>query len=436
MANNMLPTAPPVRATLREAAVLRRAESRCWAVRFIAQRARVMPVGPTPGPSGSAASGHVQPWLIPFGVITMAGVGAGILAEGLPAGVAGARTVGLLTVGAVLLAVALSARIRDPRVVVPALVGVGLCGAGLDWPQSDGPGLVASYFALASLAFRASRRTALLAGTVVVVAVTAAEAHESANLATRVLAVAIGTVLLFITAAFAAFSLDARRRAEELLAREAAAREAREQAAAMAERSRLARELHDVLAHSLSGLCMQLDGARMLATSMGAGDRLVDQLTGAHQLAQNGMLNARRALQMLRGDEIFSPARLPDLITETAAASDIPITFRVEGTPRSLDPEAGLGIYRTVQEALTNVTKHAGRGARVAVLLAWAADRVEVSVADSGGDGVDAGLLSTGFGLTSMAERAALQGGRLVAGPTDAGFMVHLWLPISPDAGP
>ena len=79
--------------------------------------------------------------------------------------------IGLFTIGAALLAVALSERIRDLRVVVPALVGVGLCGAALDWPYSDGPGFVAGYVALAGLAFRAPRRTAVLAGTVVVVAV-------------------------------------------------------------------------------------------------------------------------------------------------------------------------------------------------------------------------------------------------------------------------
>ena len=341
--------------------------------------------------------------------------------------------IGLFTIGAALLAVALSERIRNLRVVVPALVGVGLCGAALDWPYSDGPGFVAGYVALAGLAFRAPRRTAVLAGTVVVVAVTAAEAHESANPATSVLAVALGAGIFFTTSAFAAFSRDARHRAEHLLAQESAARDAREQAAALAERSRLARELHDVLAHSLAGLSMQLEGARMLAISTGAGDRLVDQITSAHRLAQTGMLNARRALEMLRGDEIPGPARLPGLISETASASGIPITFRVDGAQRPLGPEAGLTIYRTVQEALTNVAKHAGRGAQVTVLISWAADRVDVSVADSGGDGVDAGLLSNGFGLTSMAERAVLQGGRLDAGPSDGGFTVHLQLPIHPD---
>jgi signal transduction histidine kinase len=372
-------------------------------------------------------------WLVPLGVIMMVGVAAGTLTDGLPAGAAGARTVAVFIVGAILLAVALSERIRDLRVVVPALVGVGLCGAGLDWPQSDGPGFVAGYIALAGLAFRAPRRTALLAGTVVVIAVTAAESHESANPAGSVLAVALGAGLLFITSTFAAFSSDARRRAEDLLAHEAAAREAREQAVALAERSRLARELHDVLAHSLSGLSVQLESARILALGTGADARLVDQIASAHRLAQGGMLNAKRAMQLLRAEEIPSPARLPDLISETASASGIPITFQVDGTQRPLAPEAGLTIYRTVQEALTNVAKHAGRGARVAVRLAWTPEHVEVSVADSGGDGVGAGLLSTGFGLTSMAERAALQGGRLDAGPSDRGFTVRLRLPVRPE---
>ena len=91
-------------------------------------------------------------------------------------------------------------------------------------------------------------------------------------------------------------------------------------------------------------------------------------------------------------------------------------------------------VYRVVQEALTNVAEHAGRGARVTVRLVWASGGVEVSIADRGGDGVDAGLPSGGFGLTSMAERAELQGGRLSAGHSDGGFAVHLWLPARPPA--
>jgi len=110
----------------------------------------------------------------------------------------------------------------------------------------------------------------------------------------------------------------------------------------------------------------------------------------------------------------------------------IPVTLEVYGAPRPLDGEAGLTLYRVVQEALTNVAKHAGRGARVTVRLSWAPGSVEVSIVDSGGDGVDADLPSSGCGLTGMVERVTLIGGRLRAGPSDGGFTVHLWLPADP----
>jgi signal transduction histidine kinase len=117
-------------------------------------------------------------------------------------------------------------------------------------------------------------------------------------------------------------------------------------------------------------------------------------------------------------------------VTDTALSMRIPIDFQVDGEPWPLRPEAELAAYRTVQEALTNVAKHAGRGARVRVGLSWAPDCLDISVADSGGDGADAGLVSTGLGLTSMAERAALHGGQLTAGPAGDGFTVRLRLPI------
>jgi len=134
---------------------------------------------------------------------------------------------------------------------------------------------------------------------------------------------------------------------------------------------------------------------------------------------------------MLRDDEPPGPASLPRLVSETAAALGIPIALEVDGVPRTLDPEAGLMLYRVVQEALTNVAKHAGRGARVTVRLAWTPGGVEVSVVDRGGDGTGVDLPSGGFGLTGMSERAALRGGRLRASRSDDGFAVCLWLPSS-----
>jgi len=189
--------------------------------------------------------------------------------------------------------------------------------------------------ALAGLALRAPKWIAILAGTPVVIAIAIADGRDSANPASAVLAVALGAGFLFGTSALTAFSRNAHRRAEALLTQEAAIREVREQMAAMAERSRLARELHDVLAHSLSGLAVQLEAARLLAVTTAADQRLVDQISSARKLAQSGLLDARRALQTLRQDEIPGPARLPYLVAETASALGIPVTLQATGTPRS-----------------------------------------------------------------------------------------------------
>jgi signal transduction histidine kinase len=380
----------------------------------------------------AVTSRDIRTWLFPLAMITMIGVAAGILATGLPMGRAGAATVVMLVLAAALSVVALSKRVRDPRLVVPALVGVGLCGAGLDWQTEGAPGFIAGYVSLMGLALRTPRRVAIVAGIPVVAAIAAEETYLSANPATTILAVLSASGLLFITSAFAAISLDARQHAEMLLAQEAATGEARRRAAALAERSRLARDLHDVLAHSLSALAVQLEATRLTAISTGAGTKLVGQVASARKLTSIGMLEARRALQLLREGETPGPASLPGLVSETAVALGIPITLEVHGAPRPLSGDAGLTLYRVVQEALTNVAKHAGRGARVTVWLAWTADGVEASVVDSGGDGVDAGLPSSGCGLAGMAERAALIGGRLHAARSDGGFAVRLWLPAGP----
>ena len=381
---------------------------------------RLLPVG--------AAARELGSWLAPLLLIAIAGVGGAILAGGLPAGGAGPGTVVLLGIAAVLSAAGLSSRIGSRRVAVPALVTVGLCGAGLDL-LADGLGYVIGYMAVAGLALRTPPRVAVLAGSPVVAAIAAVEAAEAANPAATSLAVLSAFGFLFTISEFAAVSLGARRQAEALLAQETAAGEAREQAAALSERSRLARDLHDVLAHSLSVLAVQLEAARLTAITEAAGANLVGQITSAHKQTCAGILNARRALAMLRDDEPPGPASLPGLVSETAAALGIPIALEIDGVPRALDPEAGLMLYRVVQEALANVAKHAGRGVRVTVRLAWEPGGVEVSVVDSGGDGTGVALPPGGFGLTGMSERAALRGGRLRAGRSDDGFAVRLWLP-------
>lgn len=385
--------------------------------------------------SASAAT-NIDGWLAPTAVVTIIGVGAGVLAEGFPAGAAGAATFAQLLVAAALSAVALSPRVRDLRLTVPALVGIGLCGAGLDL-QADGPGFIASYVSLMGLGLRTPRRIALLAGIPVVAAISFEETYQSANPASTVLAVVFGSGLLFVTAAFAAVSLDGRQQAEALLAQEAATSQARQRAAALAERYRLARDLHDVLAHNLSALAVQLEAARLTAIGLGAGATIVDQVGAARKLACIGMLESRRVLLLLREGETPDADSLPELVSETSALLGIPVVLQAHGTPCPLGPGAGVALYRVAQESLTNVAKHAGRGAEVIVRLAWAPDGVQMSVTDRGGDGIDSGLPSSGSGVSGMAERVALIGGRLETGPTGDGFSVHLWLPSCPqEQGP
>jgi signal transduction histidine kinase len=137
-------------------------------------------------------------------------------------------------------------------------------------------------------------------------------------------------------------------------------------------------------------------------------------------------------VRALRRDELPGVAQLPRLVSDTASALGVPVTVRVDGAPRSLAPEAALTAYRTVQEALTNVARHAGRGATASIVVTWARESLEILVADRGGERTPRPATPGGFGLAGLAERAALHGGYLEAAHFDGGFTVRLWLPLHP----
>ena len=168
---------------------------------------------------------------------------------------------------------------------------------------------------------------------------------------------------------------------QRLLTQMEETRDAELRAAALAERQRLAREMHDVLAHSLSGLVVQLEGARLLALSDPADGRLATTIDRAHQLAKSGLDEARRAIGMLRDDELPGPDKLAALARSFEADSGIPCRYTETGQPVELRPAVKLALYRVTQEALTNIRKHA-HPERVEIHLEYLRDGVSLAVED------------------------------------------------------
>ncbi|MFE1774080.1 sensor histidine kinase [Streptomyces sp. NPDC059008] len=221
---------------------------------------------------------------------------------------------------------------------------------------------------------------------------------------------------------------EARGNAQRLLAQERAARKAEAESAALTERGRIAREIHDVLAHSLSAQLVHLEAARLLiqrSTDLEADrEQLMERVVACRGMAREGLDGTREALSALRGEMI----PVEDFLSRLAAAEGARLD--VSGETRPLPAEAGLAVRRVAQEALTNVRKHAP-GARVNVLLEYTADDVRLEVRDFGGRGQAAELAESGsgYGLLGMRERAELLGGTLESGPTEEGFVVRLRVP-------
>ncbi|WP_055532394.1 sensor histidine kinase [Streptomyces graminilatus] len=216
---------------------------------------------------------------------------------------------------------------------------------------------------------------------------------------------------------------EARGNTQSLLAQERAARVAEADSAALAERARIAREIHDVLAHSLSAQLVHLEAARLLIERGADRDRILERVVAARGMARDGLAETRHALSALRGE--MSP--LEDYLSElVGGADDVGVT--ITGERRPLPAEASQAVRRVAQEALTNVRKHAA-GAEVAVRLDYSEHQVTLEVRDSGGPPGELTGMGSGYGLLGMRERAELLGGSLDAGPGEKGFVVTLRVP-------
>ena len=238
------------------------------------------------------------------------------------------------------------------------------------------------------------------------------------------------TALGFVTAALAAtvlLGITVRTRQaylaelEERARRLERERDQRAQIAVAAERARIARDMHDIVAHNLAVMVALADGAAL--TTSAAPERAAGTM---HQVAATGreaLGEMRRVLGLLRED---GTGRDPqpgldglDALVERVRAAGVRVALTVEGIPGEWGAGAGLAVYRIVQEALTNTLKHAGPEASAHVRLRYRDGGAEVEVTDDGGKRVAAPAATGGHGLTGMAERTAAYGGDVRAGPRD-----------------
>ncbi|MFI7613981.1 sensor histidine kinase [Nonomuraea terrae] len=204
-----------------------------------------------------------------------------------------------------------------------------------------------------------------------------------------------------------------------------AARAAEAREAVLAERARIARELHDILAHSLSAQLVHLEGAKLLLRAERTAEAL-DRVTRARDLAKSGLDEARRAVSALRESPPPLPEALRALTGEFESATQQECALRVRGLERRLAPETELTLIRTAQEALTNVRRHAP-GSPATVELSCDRSWCDLRVTNPFSDGE--GSPGGGHGLMGMRERAELLGGTLMAGERDGSFLVHLRVP-------
>ncbi len=222
------------------------------------------------------------------------------------------------------------------------------------------------------------------------------------------------------------------RQAAELVRLAERERDRRAEAAVADERARIARELHDIVSHAISVVAVQTQAVRR---RLPAGlEREADDLRGVESTAREAMAEMRRLFGVLRADG--APAALApqpgldqlDRLLEQVRSSGLPLEVAVEGEPVPLPPGVDLAAYRIVQEALTNVVRHAG-SAPTRVRLDYGDSVLDVTVEDEG-PGSRNGA-SSGHGLVGMRERVALYGGTLEAGPASGGgFRVHARLPF------
>ncbi|MGW5513758.1 sensor histidine kinase [Nocardia africana] len=320
---------------------------------------------------------------------------------------------------------------RSPRVATVALTWCALSSAAVVGPAPDISAFIMLCAAASVLAqqFRSATRIILL-GFAAQVAVLIAGCAAAGK--------GVGDMLTYIGVLVILFLLGVYRRQHRLRVRQTQllleqtrrAQDEQARAAALDERARIARELHDVLAHSLGALSMQLEVAELLLDERGDIPGALAHVRRSHRLARDGLIEARGAVAALRGDVPPLPDAVRELVESYRRDHRMTVELRCDGPARPVDSGAAVSLVRTLREALTNAAKHApGRPVRVA--LEFAAGDVRLSVRNAFAEQSNREPMpGGGYGLTGMRERIALAGGTLSSGVADGEWVVTAEVPI------
>jgi signal transduction histidine kinase len=327
---------------------------------------------------------------------------------------------------AVALGAAASRRSRDPLPLLGLIFAVSVAALAMPMlaePTNSGTFVFFLLAVYSAAAHTSGRRTLLAGGMTVGLFITGLDTSGG---------ITADNVIFFALILGAPWAAGRAVRQRRLNETELELEKGRAAAAIVEERARIARELHDVVAHSISVMVLQARGGRRVLETEPTDAR--EAFAVIESTGQQALDEMRRLVGMLRsGDETLPLAPQPSLkelgtLVDQVRAAGLPVQLAVEGEPRDLPPGVDLSAFRIVQEALTNALTHAGP-ARARVVLRYRADELELEISDDGpgtGDGS-----SSGYGLVGMRERVLVYGGELQAGKQPGGgYALRVRLPF------
>ncbi|MFH8978406.1 sensor histidine kinase [Streptomyces sp. NPDC017890] len=382
-----------------------------------------------------------------FWALVVLGISVVSVASPQPRG-SGTDSTALILTFTVLLCVVIALRQRMAEKMLLLAVGLGVGQLALDVSTlpADFAFLVVVY-TVAATGARWASRTALAVGLCAAPLAQLRWSDDELGIGANI-AITVFQGVPFALAWVLGDSIRTRRayfaQLEERAARLEREREAQAKVAVAAERARIARELHDVVAHNVSVMVVQADGAAYVLDA--APDQAKKALETISSTGRQALAEMRRLLGVLRtgehqeaGEYVPQPdvRQIEDLVEE-CRGSGLPVDFKVEGTPRQLPSGVELTAYRIVQEALTNTRKHGGPNAGASVRLVYFDDGLGLLVEDDGKGAPhelyeEGGYDGQGHGLIGMRERVGMVGGTLDAGPRQGGgFRISVLLPLKP----